>query len=299
MKIGLVLAGGGARGAYQIGVWKALIELGIDKHIKVVSGTSIGALNAMLFQQGNYELAEEFWLKVKKEQILPIEEKELGLKGLLFALGAKNMNFIKKYIPGAVKAGTLTREGLNVFLEQIDFESIKNSNVKGYATCTRIPELKTEYFCINNYCEEDIRKILWATTAVPMVYDSQEINNISYLDGAMVDNVPVQPVYGESCDTIIVVHLSTEVKIDRALFPNTHIIEIVPEELDNHDLKQMLDFDINIIRKRMYSGYSDTIYKLKPIMEITRTIDKEKEILVERKYSFIEKFNSIFERKEK
>ena len=53
MKIGLVLAGGGARGAYQIGVWKALIELGIDKYIKVVSGTSIGAVNAMLFNKGH------------------------------------------------------------------------------------------------------------------------------------------------------------------------------------------------------------------------------------------------------
>ena len=77
MKIGLVLAGGGARGAYQIGVWKALIELGIDKYIKVVSGTSIGAVNAMLFQQGAYKLAEEFWYNIKKEQILPMDEKEL------------------------------------------------------------------------------------------------------------------------------------------------------------------------------------------------------------------------------
>ena len=72
MKIGLVLAGGGARGSYQIGVWKALIELGIDKYIEVISGTSIGAINAMLFQQNSYEMAEEFWLKVRSEQMLPI-----------------------------------------------------------------------------------------------------------------------------------------------------------------------------------------------------------------------------------
>lgn len=38
MKLGLVLAGGGARGAYQIEVWKALAKLKIDKYIKVVSG---------------------------------------------------------------------------------------------------------------------------------------------------------------------------------------------------------------------------------------------------------------------
>ena len=75
MKIGLVLAGGGARGAYQIGVWKALIELGIDKYINAVSGTSIGDLNAVMFMEGQYELAEQFWLNVTKEQILPEGQK--------------------------------------------------------------------------------------------------------------------------------------------------------------------------------------------------------------------------------
>ncbi len=61
MKLGLVLGGGGGRGAYQIGVWQALEELGIAKHIKVISGTSIGALNAMLFMQGDLEEAKKAW----------------------------------------------------------------------------------------------------------------------------------------------------------------------------------------------------------------------------------------------
>lgn len=84
MKVGLVLAGGGSRGAYQIGVWKALSELNIDKYIEVVSGTSIGALNAMLFLQGNFNLAEEIWCSLTKEEILPLEEKDLIVKGILF-----------------------------------------------------------------------------------------------------------------------------------------------------------------------------------------------------------------------
>lgn len=275
MKVGLVLAGGGARGAYQIGVWKALIELGIDKYISVVSGTSIGAVNAMLFQQGNYDLAEEFWCSVKKEQLLPIDEKELLLKGVLYALGAKNISFIKKYIPKALKAGTLTREGMNVFVDKMDFDIIKNSPIKGYATCTRLPDLKTEYFNINNHCIDDIKKILWATSAVPMIYDSEEINNAEYLDGGVVDNVPIQPVYGESCDIIIVVHLATDSIVDKALFPNTYIIEIRPSNIEGHDLREMLGFDINIIKQRIFMGYNDTINKIKPIMDITRLIDRD------------------------
>lgn len=293
MKIGLVLAGGGARGAYQIGVWKALIELGIDKYIAVVSGTSIGAVNAMLFQQGNYDMAEEFWCNVRKEQLLPIDEKELIFKGVLYAIGAKNINFIRKYIPKALKAGTLTREGMNEFVDRMDFYAIKNSNIKGYATCTRLPDLKTEYFYINDNSIDDIKKILWATSAVPMIYDSQEINNAEYLDGGVGDNVPIQPVYGEGCDIIIVVHLANDIIIDKSSYPNTNIIEIIPQDIEGYDLKEILGFDSNIIKQRIFKGHKDTIDKIKPIMDITRLIDKNEVEKINNEKKILSKFNKM------
>ena len=275
MKIGLVLAGGGARGAYQIGVWKALIELKIDKYIKVVSGTSIGAMNAMLYLHGDYNLAEEIWCNITKDQILPIDEKELTLKGILFFLGAKNMGFVKKYLPNLVKGGTISRDGLNEILKKVDFNKIKQSKVIGYAACTEIPEIKPKYFNINNYNTDEIKEILYATSAVPLIYDSQVVEDISYLDGGIVDNVPVQPVYGEGCDIIIVVHLAHDSRIDKSLYPNTKIIEISYEEGVGGDLMGLLNFDINIIKKRMAMGYKDTIYKLKPIMDMARMIDRD------------------------
>jgi len=50
-KIGLAFVGGGGKGAYQIGVWKALCETGLDKQVQAVSGTSVGALNAAMFSK--------------------------------------------------------------------------------------------------------------------------------------------------------------------------------------------------------------------------------------------------------
>lgn len=277
MRIGLVLAGGGSRGAYQIGVWKALIELGIDKHINVVAGTSIGALNAMLFLQGDYNLAEEIWINLTRDEIIPLDEKDLIVKGILFFLGAKNIGFIKKYIPNAVKGGTLSREGLNTILKKVDFNKIKTSSIKGYVACTSIPDIKASYFNINEHSIEDIKQIVYATSAVPLVYDSPIIEGISYLDGAIVDNIPIQPVYGEGCDVIIVVQLSTEGKIDKAMYPNTNIIIINSAEVDGPDLKGMMDFDVDAIKKRIVKGYKDTMYKIEPIMEMTRYIDKQQE----------------------
>lgn len=299
MKVGLVLAGGGSRGAYQIGVWKALTELGIDKHIQVISGTSIGALNTILFLQGDLKKAEDIWSEITKDKILPMDDKELVLKRILFNLGAKNISFIKKYIPKVVKAGTISREGLDEILENVDISVITKSKVKVYAACTIIPELKAEYFKLNDRSVEDIKKIIHATSAVPMIYDSQIIENINYLDGAITDNVPIQPVYGEGCNIIIVVHLSNDSLVDTCMFPNTNIIEIVPSDMCGLDLKETLDFDINMIKKRMTNGYKDTMYKFKPIMDIARLIDNGTIVEKTTSNKVIAKINNIFKSKYK
>ena len=104
------------------------------------------------------------------------------------------MTFIKKYLPILVKGGTLSREGLENILKKIDFNKIKNLNINGYATCTSIPEIRAKYFKFNENSTEDIKNILYATSAVPLIYDSAIINNVSYLDGGIVDNVPIQQI---------------------------------------------------------------------------------------------------------
>lgn len=66
----LILSGGGAKGAYEVGVWKALEEKQISRQIKLVSGTSAGALNAALFAQGNLNEALEVWMTIQEDHIL-------------------------------------------------------------------------------------------------------------------------------------------------------------------------------------------------------------------------------------
>lgn len=66
-RYGIVFSGGGGKGAYQIGVWKYLHELGIDQKIHGVSGASVGALNSLLFLQGDYQKAEELWADIRQD----------------------------------------------------------------------------------------------------------------------------------------------------------------------------------------------------------------------------------------
>ena len=69
---GLVLEGGGARGAFQIGCWKALRELGVE--IKGVSGTSVGALNGAMIIQDDFERTYDLWYNLSPSQVIDVDD---------------------------------------------------------------------------------------------------------------------------------------------------------------------------------------------------------------------------------
>ena len=62
VKLGLVLSGGGSKGAYEIGVYKALKKLG--KKPNIITGTSVGALNGVLLVQNDYYSAVKLWRSI-------------------------------------------------------------------------------------------------------------------------------------------------------------------------------------------------------------------------------------------
>ena len=83
MKQAIALAGGGTKGAYQVGAWKAMRELGIP--FDIVTGTSIGSVTAALMVQGDFDRAWELWTHITEEQIMleradatPHEKRELA-----------------------------------------------------------------------------------------------------------------------------------------------------------------------------------------------------------------------------
>lgn len=74
MKTALVLSGGGSRGAYEIGVYQALLDM--DVKVDMVVGTSIGAMNAYIIAQGKFEVAKKLWLTLKTEDVFDMSEAE-------------------------------------------------------------------------------------------------------------------------------------------------------------------------------------------------------------------------------
>ena len=78
---GLVLEGGGAKGAYQIGAWKAMREAGV--RIKGIAGTSVGALNGALICMDDLANAEKVWETISYSSIMSVEDEKMEL---LFSL---------------------------------------------------------------------------------------------------------------------------------------------------------------------------------------------------------------------
>ena len=68
MKRALVLSGGGSRGAYEVGAWQALEEVGVRFHM--CFGTSVGAINAAMFLQGDSALAAQLWDEIAERGLL-------------------------------------------------------------------------------------------------------------------------------------------------------------------------------------------------------------------------------------
>lgn len=277
MKIGLVLSGGGGKGAYELGVWKALKELGLDKYISVFSGTSIGAFNAVLFAQDDMMLAEQLWDEVTMDKLVPISKFELFKKGMGLIIGTKNPNFAKKYMNQKLEEGTVSKDGAVKIIEKyLKVDMIKERKKICYVTCTELPELKVKYFRLNDYDAKIAKAMILASASLPLIYDSTPVFENSYVDGGIVDNTPIQPVYGENCDVIIVVSLSKDAKVDRLLYPNTDIIEIYPRNLVERILTGTLNLDKESKRNRIKEGYNDTKILLKPIM-LMANFKKEKE----------------------
>lgn len=163
--VALVLGGGGAKGAYQVGCYKALSEYGLDQRISVMSGTSVGALNAALFSCNSVEEAEEIWrTRVDYDAFLALDEASLfdfgintvanAVDGILSA-DIENMNFaealgmglygmFKGAVDSAVEyfSGDKHQRGLfdrapleGIIADCISIEKIRESGIDVYATC--------------------------------------------------------------------------------------------------------------------------------------------------------------------
>lgn len=271
---GLVLGGGGGRGSYEIGVWKALEEYRDVIDIKAVSGSSVGALNAALYACGDLDKATQMWYDITNDRILSNKDIDEDKRNKWFeSINEKLTTIDNPVIQNAIesigldavakgmriKDGFFSREGLMDILENSPvLDGVSNSDMSCYATCLNVEGKPTpERFQLSGMEPEEIERILLASSAIPVIFPMETIDKTKYYDGGFFlggDNVPIQPLYDEGYRKFVVVHLD-ERKTDR--YDDAEMIHIYPSIPLGGAIDGMLDFSPEGVEKRINQGYGD------------------------------------------
>ena len=278
LKIGLVLAGGGGKGAYEAGVIAALWDLGLVKNICGVSGTSIGTVNTLLFCMEDRHLIEESWRSLQYSQFITLKEM-LGIT----KIPAVVKSWIEK--KGSVvfegeedyNTGLISQRGIREFIEKyIDMQKVKDTSIDLYGCAFNVDKQEPTYFHLNDYNGEEVVDICIASCAIPDILNPITIDGEAYVDGGFQsifeldykgDNVPIAPLLNHDCDMLLVVHLDYLEKVKPENYPHHAIIEIFPSvPLEIANGFGTLNIFKDTIEKLIDLGYRDTLVSLAPIL---------------------------------
>ncbi|MDF2949008.1 MAG: hypothetical protein K0R07_1034 [Sedimentibacter sp.] len=259
---GLVLEGGGAKGAYHVGAFKALKELGIE--IGGIAGTSIGAINGAMMVQGDYDLLEKVWYNINSSELFDLDEKAIvDLKNL----NLQEINF--SYLLHQSKE-ILNNRGLDttkiraLFDTYIDEEKVFNSNIDfGIVTVDLTAKKPLELY------KEDIPKgklidFLIASANLP-AFKMEEVDGKKYLDGGFYNNLPINLLSKKGYKDIIAVRTMAVGIIRRVKEKNVKITYIQPADGSLGSMLGALDFNREKAEILIKLGYYDTMKVFKKL----------------------------------
>ena len=286
--IGLVLAGGGAKGAYEIGVWKALREVGIDNRITGVSGTSVGAINSLLFILGDLEFAEDVWMRISDSQFRKESREEIERLSQKYSKRAaehagRPFQMLGKVIleQAFVSQPELQRELFRVMREgaanrRRSFTAFSTVTPREETVELFLKNMGSNHPCFQN--ERDSHYVSWATlsnsevvsliiasAAIPYVYENAKFQGRYYVDGGLFDNIPACPLYDCHFRKFLVVSLESQTKPslrlpkgqDTSLFAYFY-----PGKDFRDDFVATLDISRELTKQRIDLGYHETLRQL-------------------------------------
>jgi len=257
---GIVLEGGGAKGAYQIGVWKALEEYGVK--IKGIAGVSVGALNGALIAMGDYDFAESIWKQICYSKVMNVDDATMDK---LIKLDMKNLhisNLTRTSAKTIVSGGVNIQPLRDLIDECVNEEKIRQSEKDLYIGTFSVTNFKEMELKANELETGTIKDYLIASCSLP-VFKREKFQGKSYLDGGIINNVPIDMLLKNNYKNIIVVRifglgLEKRVKIPK----DVTVLEIAPRI----DLGNILEFNHNKIVRNIKIGYYDAVRLLRGLI---------------------------------
>lgn len=248
---GLVLEGGGAKGAYQIGAWKALKEANI--HIKGIAGTSVGALNGALICMGDLEKAESLWENISYSQIMSVDDK---IMEDIFKQKKISRDALKDMVDYISDGGVDITPLKELIAECVDEEKIQNSPMDLYIHTFSVDEMRELNVDLKEIEPELIKDFLLASSYIFPIFKSEKLHGKTYIDGGAINNVPVDTLIEKEYKDIIVVRIFGIGREKKVKIPeDTTIYTIAPTV----SLGSILDFNPKRSKMHLKRGYFDTM----------------------------------------
>lgn len=256
-EVAIVFSGGGGRGAYEIGVWKALIDLGIN--IKGAFGTSVGSINSAAVAMGDFNLGKEVWLKTDYDNVMKIDkETENILEGNIKKLKLK---YITNAFFSFIKSKGIDITPLKGLLQNIvNEDKIRNSNTDFGLVTYSVSNLKPVSFFKEEIPEGELVNYIIASSNFPL-FEREKIDGKKFIDGGVYNNLPVELAQKKGFKNIIVVDIGTygikDIKkvITKFKIENENIIYIKPRV----HYGTLMTFNIDVSKKYLKEGYLDTL----------------------------------------
>jgi len=225
----VALSGGGARGAYEMGVWKALKEM--DINIAAVAGTSIGSINGALMAQGDFDIALEVWNSLTPEIVFDTE-----LTGIeRYRDTTKMQQLLKQYI---------------------NEDKIRESKIDYALVTFNLSAMKDETLFADEIPQGKLLDYILASANYPL-FKRHKIDGNYYIDGGIYNNLPAKPLSDRGHQNIIIVDVRDMFAMTYKKFDTSgHFIVNIRSR---HDLYNVMNFSRELIQENLNKGYFDTL----------------------------------------
>lgn len=244
MKSGLVLAGGGARGSYQVGAYQALRELGWTPG--VITGTSVGCLNGALFVQDAWELARDMWLTIDDGQVMaqPAPEDANAREKAAFAA-----ELVKN---GGLDVTPLER----IVAMGVDEQAVRRSPIRYGLVTVQMKNMRVQELAIEEIPEGMLGEYMLASAACFPAFQPRKIDGEAFIDGGYADNMPTALAARLGAEELLCI----DVEGIGIVRPNT--TGLPTRMLGSHwDLGPILKFEPATAQRNIALGYLDA-YRL-------------------------------------
>ena len=273
-KLGLVLSGGGSKGAYEIGVYKALKKL--HKNVDIVTGTSIGAINGIFVVQNDLKSAIKLWKNISFKSIYDEEEFPLMEDEKITKI---YMQYAKNFIN---EGGLDIYKMKDIFDKCFKPHKFYKSNIDyglvTYNFSQNKPVLKTK----KDLSKDIIKDYVLASASCYPAFKPYLINGEMYIDGGYYDNLPINLAIDLGATEIIAVDLRAIGFKKNIKDKTVDVTYITPR----NKIGSFLVFDKNQAKKSIKFGYNDTM----------KTYEKlEGNIFTFKKHNLIKNYNKYAE----